>query len=325
MSRRALSRLARPPVSAAADPQPLLAAIAGALDLIRQQDMAAPSTPLPPPAPLSSLLEQCRRDHQQAVLEQRTPLRTIHHLACTGGTLISKCLMAMPNTRLLSEIAPLTTILVDPTKPRFAPSDLIWHMKTGLRPCDRDDIIAVFLAALATLSEQCRRRGERLILRDHAHSQFCVGAEIPDYAPLHHMIAALAPVRGVVTVRHPLESYLSLLNNRWEHHQPSGLDEYCRRYLAFLAAHEDLPRLCYEDFVADPDTVLRQICALLDLPFNPCAVEVFSLVQISGDSGRSGSLIASRPRRAIPESLRPALAESAAYHSLCAKLGYDPR
>jgi hypothetical protein len=230
----------------------------------------------------------------------------------------------MPNTRLLSEIAPLTTLLVDPIKPRFAPSDLILHMKTGLRPCDRDDIVAVFLAALATLSEQCRRRGERLVLRDHAHSHFCVGAEVPDYAPLHLMIAALAPVRGVVTVRHPLESYLSLLNNRWEHHQPSGLDEYCRRYLAFLVAHDDLPRFRYEDFVADPDSVLRQICAALDLPFNSCAVEVFSLVQISGDSGRSGNLISSRPRRAIDESLRLTLAESAAYHDLCSRMGYDP-
>ena len=34
-------------------------------------------------------------------------LRTIHHFACTGGTVISKCLAALPQVMLISEINPI--------------------------------------------------------------------------------------------------------------------------------------------------------------------------------------------------------------------------
>ena len=38
---------------------------------------------------------------------QKPVIRTIHHLACTGGTLISKCISSMPETALISEINPM--------------------------------------------------------------------------------------------------------------------------------------------------------------------------------------------------------------------------
>jgi hypothetical protein len=304
----------------APDRAPLLKAINDALNMIRKQPGAVPQcTTLP--APLGSLLAQCRELHQESARPE--PLRTLHHLACTGGTLISKCLAVMPNTRLLSEIAPLTTIGVDPKKPRFVPSDLVLHLKTGLRPIDRDAIIAVFLAGMRELAAQSLRRGERLVVRDHAHSQFCVGPDVPDYPPLHHMLARLGPVLSVVTVRHPLDSYLSLLSNGWEHHKPGGFDEYCRRYRLFLAAHADLTLLRYEDFVDDPETSLRALCQGLEIPYNPAAAEIFTIAHISGDSGRAGSKIAPRSRRAVPDALAHSAKAGEAFGLLCAQLGYD--
>ena len=47
------------------------------------------------------------REHRQQTRPQGKPLlRTIHHLACTGGTVISKCLAAMPDVALISEVNP---------------------------------------------------------------------------------------------------------------------------------------------------------------------------------------------------------------------------
>jgi len=303
---------------------PLLEAISEALALIRQQ--GAPRLPdrLPPHTPpLPSLLDQCRALQARAAADATEPLRTLHHMACSGGTLISKCLAVMPNTLLLSEVAPLSRIGLNPAKPNFLPSDMIRQLKENHRPSPREDLIEIFLAGLTALLRQTRARGERLVLRDHAHSQFCVGPDIPDYPPLHKMVAGLAPVLSVVTLRHPLDSYLSLLNNGWEHYKPAGLEEYARRYLAFLDAHAGITMLRYEDFTEDPDTVLRQICDILQLPFSPHAINTFSVIHISGDSGRSGAVIGPRSRRTVPAALAAAAETSDSYHRLCARLGYQ--
>ncbi|MBD3828421.1 hypothetical protein, partial [Stenotrophomonas sp.] len=138
-------------------------------------------------------------------------MRLLHHFACTGGTLIAKCLAALPNTLLLSEIDPLSRLRVNPHNPHFAPSDLILHLHYSLRGVEDEDIVAVFLGGLAALLDRCDRVGRRLVLRDHAHSQFCHGPQIPDRPTLAAIVGRLRPVRGVLTVREPMESYLSLL------------------------------------------------------------------------------------------------------------------
>lgn len=306
-----------------ANPAPLLSAITAALDLIRNQEGSTLPALQAPAAPLASLLDQCRALQDEARAGAQDPLRTIHHLACTGGTLISKCLAVQPNTRLLSEIAPLSPIGVDRLKPRFLPSDLVLHLKNGLRPVAQEEIVEVFLAGLAVLYRACRERGERLVLRDHAHSQFCFGATIPTYPTLDRMVAPLGPVLSVVTVRHPLDSYLSLLNNRWEHHIPKGIDEYTRRYHAFLDAHSGMPVYRYEDIVADPAGRLSQICHALALPWNSEAINLFQIAHISGDSGRSSGVISSRSRRPVPAPLVAEAQASEAFRTLCQRLGYD--
>jgi hypothetical protein len=302
---------------------PLRDAISGALTLIRQEGDIPLQAGLPAPIPsLPSLLDQCRALHARAVADQAEPLRTLHHMACSGGTLISKCLAVMPNTLLLSEVAPLSRMGLDPTKPRFLPSDLLQLLKTSNRPFTNDALTEVFLAGLAVLLRQMRERGARLVLRDHAHSQFCTGPEIFDYPPLHRLVAPLGPVLSVVTLRHPLDSYLSLLNNKWESHQPAGLDEYARRYLAFLDAHDGLPTFRYEEFTEDPESVLRQICDSLHIPFSPHAVNTFNMIHMSGDSGRSGPVIGKRQRREVPPHVAAAAETSETYRSLCARMGY---
>ena len=40
--------------------------------------------------------------------------RAIHHFACSGGTVISKCVAAMPHVALLSEVNPLNRFGADP-------------------------------------------------------------------------------------------------------------------------------------------------------------------------------------------------------------------
>ena len=67
------------------------------------------------------LLGRCANELNE---NAKPKLRIIHHLACSGGTLISKCLSALPNVYLLSEVHPHTSLALDVNKPRYSPTDI---------------------------------------------------------------------------------------------------------------------------------------------------------------------------------------------------------
>lgn len=272
---------------------------------------------------LPSLLQQCVgntemvRDARKAALV----MRSIHHFACTGGTLISRCIAAMPNTRVLSEVDPLSGMA---HKHAFVPTDLIGLAKFGSRPPSEQVLIDIFRAGLDVLARDARHRGISLILRDHSHSHFCVGDEIPERPTLREILAESYETRALVTVRHPLDSFLSAQTIGWLNFKPGTIEEYARRYIAFLDRYADATILRYEDFVTDPDAEMQRICTLLDITFNSDFQHIFPAVSLSGDSGRKGTSIAVRPRRSVPRTVTDNLAHSPTYATLCARLGYDP-
>lgn len=301
------------------EPEALLRSIEEALGLL--QDRAGP------PAqralvtqPLSSLLEKCQQTSAEIAARPPEPIRTIHHFACTGGTLFSKCLAVMPNTQLLSEVDPLSTMrdLI------FAPSDLILHLRHSQRPVPQDVLLNIFLSGLQVLYDHSNRNGTRLVLRDHTHSHFCVGAEVPDRATFQALIATKFPTLSVVTVRHPLDSFLSLRYQKWHLFLPQTFDEYCKRYLAFLDAYQGLAVFKYEDLITDTDKTLADVCAVLQLLFVPDVLDLLSVVGLTGDSGRGGLVIEKRARRPVPEDVAAECLTSSTYTTLCARLGYDP-
>lgn len=294
-----------------------------ALEMLRDysddlDDVEVPAEPLP------SLLAQC--ESACAAIAGPQPLRTIHHFACTGGTLMAKSLFALPNTVVLSEIDPLSEIkLSNSGKVPFAPTDLIFALRHSVRPVEDETIIATFLEGLAAAKAGLEKRGRRLILRDHAHSQFCREAVDFDARPtLREMVAERFDQRAVLTMRHPLDSFLSLTSNGWVHFTPATLEEYARRYLAFLDRYEGVPVVLYEDFTVDPQAVLRRMCDCLDLKYAPLATDLIGAVRLSGDSGRKDAQIGSRPRREVPGEIEAQRSTSESYRALCARFDYAP-
>ncbi|XSG85255.1 MAG: sulfotransferase family protein [Methylohalobius sp. ZOD2] len=272
--------------------------------------------------PLPSLLEQCEQLLTEASATDREPIRTIHHLACTGGTLITKCLAAMPNTQVLSEVDPLSTLHMRQPKPQFAPTDLIRLLRYSARTVDDPLLIDIFLGGITALYEALVERGERLIVRDHAHSLFCTDQFHTGRPSLKEMLVKHFPVRSVVTVRHPLDSFLSLKAKGWIHFDPPTLDEYCIRYTAFLDAYRPSTIVRYEDFVASPEGEMKKLCDLLDLPYDDAFLSTFNVFRLTGDSGRSGEEIQPRPRRPVSDELNSEISASQKYQSLCTRLGY---
>ncbi|WP_158025524.1 MULTISPECIES: sulfotransferase [Maricaulis] len=259
----------------------------------------------------------------QRPVGEPAPIRTIHHFACTGGTLIARGLQSQPNSLLLSEVDPLSTAQLNTQRSRFAPTDPILLARGALNPVDEGTAVEMFGAAVKVLYTRLNRTGRRLILRDHTHSQFCTDVDYGARPTLAAMLADVAPLRSIVTVRHPIDSYLALDQNGWRHFSPFSLEEYARRYLAFLAAYEDVAIIRYESFVSDPDETMRGICRRLELVYNPDWKALLSAVQLSGDSGRRGDKIAPRSRRAYSDDLVQEAQASTSYQALCLQLGYD--
>ena len=269
--------------------------------------------------PLPSLLDQCE-ELIEADQGKSEPIRTIHHLACTGGTIISKCLSAMPNTHVLSEVEPHSKM---EAQKRFAPTNVIQLLRASSRPSSVTLETKVFLGAIGALYEDCQRKGICLLLRDHAHSKFCFG-EIDGAIPtLAETLANKYELLSIVTVRHPLDSYMSLRDKKWVNFEPQTLEEYSKRYFTFLESITGKKIFKYEDFVDNSESFMRDLCSELRLRYSPEFSTLLGVHKLSGDSGRSSNTIKQRPRKEVPKELEHELQNSESFCNLCETLSYE--
>jgi hypothetical protein len=250
-------------------------------------------------------------------------VRLLQHLSCTGGTLFAKCLASMPNVLLLNEIDPLSR--PEPgQRTMFRPTDVISLIHAG-DPATSDALVGeVFRGEMLTLRQQLAREGRRLVLRVHSHGQFLTKEDPSRRPTVRALLDGSHATLGAVTVRDPVDSYLSMLSNGWIDYEPATFDEYCRRYAMFLDAHPGCPVFRYEDLVDEPQATMQALCATLKLPYSEQFVETFDLFELSGDSGRRGGPIGRRPRRDHPAAFRREAEEAPQYELLCKRLGYLP-
>lgn len=259
----------------------------------------------------------------EPTLEQRSPVRVIQHLSCTGGTLISKCLAGLPNVALLSEVNPLSALHVDSKHPGFAPTDLIFLSKRAKLPNFDELSRDVFKAEIAVIAKHARLFGKHLIIREHSHSDFLEDETPNGFSTIRRLLKEDHALLSILTIRHPVDSYLSMVKLGWVRFTPKTFDEYCRRYLLFIHHNENVPVYKYEDFVNDPSTEMERICQSLDLPFNDDFLDVFDINTLSGDSGRSSHIIEKRERHKFDDNFQKEVNESSSYHELCKIAGYE--
>ena len=160
----------------------------------------------------------------------RHTLRTVHHMACTGGTLIAKCIAALPNALVLNEVNPFSELdLSNKEKPGFQPRDFIALVRQSGVDLSDDVIANIFCNQINALLQSAEKQKKQVVLREHTHSSYMVGERLQALASVREVLAPHFNVKSIVTVRNPIDSYLSLLYNNWLHFQPSGFDEYCNR------------------------------------------------------------------------------------------------
>ena len=247
-------------------------------------------------------------------------IRTIHHFACTGGTLISKCIAAQPNVFLLSEVHPYTDLHLGSGKPKYLPSDIPSLAKHADIPMQQKLAASIFKGSIAATHDHVERLGGTLVLRDHTHSDFCVGEQPEQGSSVVELLMDDFELLSLITMRDPIESFLSLKRNDWVHFQPASFDEYCRRLLKFLEVFHNVPIIWYEDFVRQPKAVMQRICQTLKLPYNNEFEDIFDIFKVTGDSGRTSDDISTRQKKEIDEALVIEAQNSRAFEKLQAKI-----
>jgi hypothetical protein len=249
--------------------------------------------------PFSKIADtQSLTDRCEIICEKFTPkkptIRVLHHLASSGGTLISKCLAAMPNTFVLSEVHPYSNLHLQSDRSLFLPNDILSQCKQANVP--QIDSLAddIFLNSIKSAHKHVTSYGGQLVLRDHSHSDYCLGTQVRGKKSIVELLTEDFNVLSVITLRNPMEAYVSMEKSRFLHFTPPTFAEYCKRVEAFLLAYKGVPVYLYEDFVAAPSKVMNAICDSLELDFHPMFEEIFSLFKMSGDSGRTGTVIEKR-------------------------------
>jgi hypothetical protein len=269
----------------------------------------------------NSLLDKC----EQLTTSYKTSkpvIRVIHHFACSGGSLISKFLSAMPNTFLLSEVHPNTHFHIDRKKPHYAPTDLASLIRFAGLPNEDELIKDVFSSSIAKVVSHVERLGGDLVLRDHTHADFCVENCLMK-STLIDLLANSYDICSALTLRNPIDSYLSLVNNGWVHFLPASFEEYCSRVCSMLEVYKDVPIFHYEDLVASPLEEMRKICERLQLNFSEDFIDIFDVFNVTGDSGRSGGNVAARSRRQLDQAMSEDIIQSKSFEKLHAQFGFQ--
>jgi len=247
-------------------------------------------------------------------------IRSIHHFACTGGTLISKCIATMPDVALISEINPMNR-----RESRFTPTNPLLQLERGHRAFSTEEIIEIFKKQIEQAIDICAKDDVDLVLRDHSHTDFCMGKKETSQCAILDHLSKDHELLSIVTVRHPLDSYLSMRERGWHNHfQPNGIHEYCRRYLKFIKKYSSIKIVKYEDFCDEPQRTMEIISRILKISYDTNFINTYGQVQLSGDSGRVNlERIERRERRVIPEEVRLEIENSEFYGQLLERLNYQ--
>lgn len=273
-------------------------------------------------AEADSLLARCEA-MVSSKNKQKPTIRIIHHLACSGGTLFSKCIAAMPNVFLLSELHPTTTLHMGGGKPKFLPSDIPTQARYAGVPFVDELANKIFLNNINEVYEHVERVGGTLVIRDHSHSDFCVGESPNNSSTIVELLSSKYNVKRLATIRNPIDAYMSLVSNNWEHYTPKGFNEYCRRFLLFISEFKNSDILKYEALTSDPINTLKKAAKQLDFTFDESFMDTFETSRVTGDSGRSGTDIAPRKRRELSDKMRKEIKQSRHFKEVAKKFKYN--
>ncbi len=231
---------------------------------------------------MAKIQSLCHLGSDSANKQEKPRIAVLYHLARTGGTLISKCLGAMQQTVLLSEIHPVMSVM-DPLIQAHRFFGLLDEQELRLLSSSEVN----YIEKIQIIYNKVQQSQQYLLIRDWSHLDFTARPFITQ--PTHQLsqgkyLAESFTVREFSTVRHPLDSYLSLNKLPIMQGQMS-IKSYIDGYHAFAKKAKKTGFIRYEDFCQNPDKSLQTICETLDIPFDPGYKNTYQdYTNITGDT-----------------------------------------
>ena len=222
----------------------------------------------------------------------------------------------MPNVVLLSEIFPLNVRQI-----RFNPFDPLQQFQAQYGLLSESELINAFWDRLKIIVNKCIENDKILILRDHSPSNFMHKKSFNVF--LIDIIKRQYDTVSLITVRHPIDSFLAMQKKNWTEGVQDNFDEYCKRYLDFISRYEKYPMYFYEDFVVHTDKELKKMCNTFGLEFNSEYKNTFFKIKLTGNSGRQSDEIILRPRNEMTKEFKRQVLQSKHFRTITKKLKYS--
>ncbi|TAG96961.1 MAG: hypothetical protein EAZ18_03895 [Oscillatoriales cyanobacterium] len=254
----------------------------------------------------------------------KPPLRIIHHLSKSGGTIISRCLGCMQDIILLSEVHPLNSeVNRYPLQQAYCWFNLLTTEE--IQAINPEGSIS-FADSIKLIYQKGQEKNQTLVLRDWNHLDFF---GIPYTAPTHILSTNQALQKQfhlleVATVRHPIDEWYSM--QRLPDLRHISLEDYLTGYLNFIESCHGMTFIHYEDFACFPEKTMQTICQILDINYDADFIQNWvNYKTITGSSKElhkvTKIILKSYPRN--PEILGLFQANKN-YQEIVAFLKYDP-
>ena len=276
-------------------------------------------------------------------------LLTVHHVAASGGSIVSQVLAAATNSILISEINPLGSIHgYRGLKPYYDPTSLVWHLVYNSEDLSPKLKLRYFFGQLDISIEHVKGLSKNLLLRDHSHTTFnflnknltfnkkkldSIFLESINYFYTQKNDTFDFPrIKPIISIRHPLDSYVASRKKGWLAPycgDEINLDNYCNGLLNFqnyMKNGASAIVLRYEDLCMKLETCLENLFLNLEIEYKIPSLEEINLIKVTGKSGRESDGIEIRERLIsdIDDSLKTQVETSIHYKKYCELNGYEP-
>lgn len=258
-------------------------------------------------------------------------IRVLHHLARSGGTLISRCLGSMEKIVLLSEIHPLGCTIHNPLQQAYEWFSLFDEAEVRAN-LSRE---FTFLEAVELIHRRVMEHDRILVIRDWSHLDF-TGVPFLEKPSCRLMLADALRERYTVipffTVRNPVDQWISLNRLIMFRRGPRPeLRAFLRGYLRFAEFARATGYIRFEDFTRHPDDSLRELCDGLQLPYDSGYAHRWQEYQtITGDNTTpsetrraSDTAISTLGRQLVDQEVLEEFMRYGEYHKAVDLLGYD--
>ena len=223
--------------------------------------------------------------------------------ARSGGTILNQCLGSLPGVLMPSEVHPLLGNRSKGIKSQRT----IKHQAKNWYQIDlqSDD----FVEGALELEEICRQSGRSLIIRDWTYAGYFPFGKNP--SPVPDKLLSLETLEGKCEiipfcfVRDAIDVWIS-----YSVRMTGDMQFFFSQYLKYI--HDikirNIPIFKYEDFVRNPESIIRQICRCAGLRFSNSWKNYMSYDKVIGDTkfdpfsrGRKVGIIKPISRRRLPK------------------------